>query len=487
MKTPADIDAIGARHICADCVRESYLHYYINTHGVANTCHYCKASVNCITVAELSDRVDVAFEQHFYRTSEDPDAYQSMMLADKESTYDWERDGVPVSDAIMEAARVDDAVADDIVEILAYRHYDFEDAKMSLESPFEVDSHYEEKGPDGARWHQKWRNFESSMKTEARYFSRTASTVLQSVFAGIERMKSRDGRPLVIDAGPDTALTELYRARTFQADEPLLDALKRPDLHLGPPPSNYAAAGRMNARGISVFYGANDPLVALAEVRPPVGSRVAVARFEIARPIRLLDLTALGAVTNRGSLFDPDFADLVERSTFLQSLSRRITIPVMPDDEAFEYLPTQAIADFLATENETSIDGIVYPSVQAATGKLNVVLFHKAARVQQLAIPPGTEINGWLGHSGEDGWEVDYSVSEQVPPDNQKKEPLPTDFDPFFGDLRVAMIDDDSGREVTLRVDPESLRVHSVQAVSFSTNDESVSRRRWEKQDPEPF
>jgi hypothetical protein len=71
----------------------------------------------------------------------------------------------------------------------------------------------------------------------------------------------------------------------------------RPDRHLGSPPSGAAAAGRMNARGISVFYGANDPRVALAEVRPPVGSRVAVARFEIIRPLRLLDLTALSDAT----------------------------------------------------------------------------------------------------------------------------------------------------------------------------------------------
>lgn len=39
----------------------------------------------------------------------------------------------------------------------------------------------------------------------------------------------------------------------------------------------------MNARGVSVFYGANDPTAAIAEVRPPVGSQVAVAQFEIIR------------------------------------------------------------------------------------------------------------------------------------------------------------------------------------------------------------
>jgi RES domain len=48
----------------------------------------------------------------------------------------------------------------------------------------------------------------------------------------------------------------------------------------------------MNAQGIAVFYGATDPLVALADVRPPVGSTVAVGRFELIRPVRLLDVEA---------------------------------------------------------------------------------------------------------------------------------------------------------------------------------------------------
>ncbi|MGO8405374.1 RES family NAD+ phosphorylase [Rhizobium ruizarguesonis] len=47
----------------------------------------------------------------------------------------------------------------------------------------------------------------------------------------------------------------------------------------------------------------------------------------------------------------------------------------MPDDQEFDYLPTQAVADFLATETVTPLDGIIFPSVQVAGGKQNVVLF----------------------------------------------------------------------------------------------------------------
>jgi hypothetical protein len=222
--------------------------------------------------------------------------------------------------------------------------------------------------------------FESSLKTKARFFSRTAATYLASIFDGIDSLHTCDGRPLVVDAGPETDFHALYRARAFQTDEKLKDALSKPDQKLGSPPALLAAAGRMNAHGISVFYGANDPKAAIAEVRPPVGSRVAVAQFHIIRKLRLLDLTALNDVRVVGSIFDVGLAPRLERAQFLRSLSKRITRPVMPDDEPFDYLATQAIADFLATEPSVPVDGIMFPSVQVAGHVLNVVLFHKSAR-----------------------------------------------------------------------------------------------------------
>src|SRR5260221_11974731 len=107
----------------------------------------------------------------------------------------------------------------------------------------------------------------------------------------------------------------------------------------------------MSARGISVFYGATNASVALAEVRPPVGSKVVVARFIITRPLRLLDLTALDDVRDGGSIFDPSLKGRLERAAFLRSLGQCMTRPVMPDDEAFDYVTTQAITNYLATDD----------------------------------------------------------------------------------------------------------------------------------------
>lgn len=96
---------------------------------------------------------------------------------------------------------------------------------------------------------------------------------------------------------------------------------------------------------------------------PPVGSRVMVGKFELLRPLRLLDVAALESVFVKGSIFDSGYIRRLEQAKFLERLSHRITMPVMPTDEASDYLITQAIADYLAAE--VNLDGIVYPSAQA--------------------------------------------------------------------------------------------------------------------------
>jgi hypothetical protein len=251
--------------------------------------------------------------------------------------------------------------------------------------------------------------------------------------------------------------------------------MKRPDKDLGPPPSQFAIAGRMNAADITVFYSATEGSVALAEVRPPVGSWVLVGRFEVIQPLRLLCLRALEKVQDEeGSIFDAGYVLRLEKAAFLRRLSRRISKPVKPDDQPRDYLPTQAIADFLAGSENPPLDGIIYPSVQtdasqlprifgAARDKLNVVLFHKSARVQELDIPEDAEIsvsdNPWFstygGMSGlDDESEIEYFVREQVMASAAPIEP----------------------NDAPLRF--SSLEVHSVKGVVFNTLSGPVHRSR---------
>jgi RES domain len=467
-------DEIAAKRLCADCVGENYLKAEMESRGKRRKCSYCGATGRTFNIEEMAGHVERAFEQHFLRTPDQPNAWQDMLLRDKESHYHWDREGVPVIYAIMDAVYISEGAATDIQRLLEERHCSGSYSDDGYETEFSSESYYEEKAADSTSWQHEWNQFESSIRTEARFFSRAAVRLLKSVFVGIADLKTRDGRPLILTAGPRRRWNKLYRARVFQSDERLHEALTEPDRLLGSPPSRLANAGRMNARGISVFYGSRTSEIALAEVRPPVGAKVAIACFEIIRPTTLLDLTAFDDVILKGSIFDPDYANSLDRLAFLRSLSKRIARPVMPDDEAFDYLATQAVADYLATEAETPVDGIILPSVQAAGGGLNVVLFHKAAGIERIVLPSGTKTDVIDGRDSDEGWETEYTVYEVAPAAADQSEIYHEDAgwpDPLGEWV-------DGSYKPTLRVDPDSIYVHVIEAVKFTTVRHKVGRHR---------
>jgi len=152
----------------------------------------------------------------------------------------------------------------------------------------------------------------------------------------------------------------------------------------------------------------------------------------------------------------------------------------MPNDEPSDYLVTQAIADYLASHAQ--LDGILYPSVQAAGAKKNIVIFHHAAGVKQLEFPPNTELDARTYTSTEDGPEADYSVSEVI--SEPKAQDEKKEEDDLWG-LSPAAIEEAEvdTRESTLDLDLESVEVHHIDAVSFQTTSHPVRRHRWKKSD----
>ena len=465
----------ATRYLCYDCVGEKFLRHQVANTGTRSTCSYCGSHTNAISIEEMADRIEVAFEQHYRRTSEHPDTYERLALSDSESNFSWERHGDSVDIAIESAAEIPEDAARHIQRELAERHYDHDAAQIGEETEFDSEAHYEEQAADGDHWRRRWFEFDRAIKTQARFFGNNATELLTDIFSNLEQLSAHGQQPLVSEIGPGHACEALYRARAFQSEEPLKNALCRPDRELGPPPGPVAPAGRMNARGISVFYGATDPEVAIAEVRPPVGTRVAVAKFQILRPLRILDLRNLGLASAHGSIFDEAFADRCHKAAFLQTLSNILCVPVVPDDEDLEYLPTQAIADFLGTEGDPTLDGIAYPSTQIDRSGYNIVLFHKAARVEELAIPEGAELEASTGYHDEDGWYTDYDVTESPRPSHEPGEDAPP--------ARVRAIPDNAWsdawdhRESSLRVSLPSLTVHEVSRVQVFTEAHKVSRR----------
>ena len=101
-----EIETLKDRKLCFNCVGERFLSEEIRKQGNRAKCYYCGKVRRQYEIGTLAERVETTFEQHYTRTSIEPDSVQWMMMKDKESNYDWEREGEPVVSAIANAALI---------------------------------------------------------------------------------------------------------------------------------------------------------------------------------------------------------------------------------------------------------------------------------------------------------------------------------------------------------------------------------------------
>jgi len=163
----------------------------------------------------------------------------------------------------------------------------------------------------------------------------------------------------------------------------------------------------------------------------------------------------------------------------------------MPDDEAFEYLPTQVIAEFLSEKIDPPIDGVIFKSSQTGTGE-NIVLFHKSSKTELYELPKGTKVSINFGWVSEDDYDDSITVFEEQPkksmrsPMEKVKRKLSATFidDTYFDFDDAAMYDEDfDTRQYTLRLDVDSIEVKVIKEVHFKTENRSVMRHRLDAVD----
>ena len=431
--------------ICAACIKEPYLRSIVASAGAAANCQYCGKTVPTVVLEELVDRCEHVIETFYEPTS----------LEDYVVIYGRTPRGYSLQEVIEELLEADEAVLDDLTQSLVDRWFDWD----SHEHRYGDDPHFVEKSRLLSNLGVEWRKMEASLRSEARIVNPKVNAILERIFGPLLNYRTASGIGVIVDAGPDTGLSRLYRARVFQSLVELETALYHPSREAGPPPSDVARAGRMNARGVSVLYGASIPEIAEAEVRPPVGSHVLVGAFNIIRKLKLLDLDKLEELVldPNTSLFDPSTEEAIGRNNFLRTLSSRMVMPVMPEHEDDGYLITQAIADFLATHPDLDLDGIVFRSVQyqiteAQHGR-NVVLFNKASRVTSSGKDEAPTSYAQLFETDEDGehWHPEIRVMH---PDDRPQAPH------WFNE---------DERAETLEIDLDALEVREVKGINFIT------------------
>ena len=385
-------------NICLKCIGDRHLRGILKCKIIILTCSYCEKQQSSVPLGQLAQSVD-GFLQRFVQIGEDHPVFHGD--SDKP---DHEQEGESLENLLeveldipFEAAK---ELAANMIELDPVWPPDGDE-------PFFVSSqsyHRRLQWTTG-EYDQEWQEFSARIKHQRRFFDDEGRLRLARILG--EAGSDRSAELPVLDIGPTTKGEILYRARRADSHEEALHIFKNPAANLGPPPPHLALAGRMNAAGIPVFYGALSEDTAVAEVRPSVGSLVVVGEFRPTRKLRLLDLSRIG-VGFTGSIFAPEYEDRVDRRRFLEGFHALIARPIQPHHEPLEYIPTQAVAEYVS--NVLSLDGILYASAQLGAipetpqpkpyvriteltneelALHNVVLFGAASRVVEAATSDG--------------------------------------------------------------------------------------------------
>lgn len=452
------------QNVCHWCVRDTYLANELLARGTLRACSYCFELRNTFQLDELAKRIHEVIDRHFQLTPDEPVEPEEFM--DIALGGDWERSGISPSDLVAEITGVNQEIADDVVKLLSHT-LGWRNVPDGGEDPYQYEARHEELGPETGTYWSIWERVPNSIRDQARYFNTDAESVLSRLFSELHSLRTRAGESVVQVIGADAVDTFIWRARWAGSEDQLKTILASPTAEMGPPPPESAPAGRMNAAGIPVFYGSLDQDTCIAEVRPPVGSYVVTGKFQLLKPVRLLDLNLLQDVTIEKSYFDPEYADRSNRAAFFKQFGRELTRPVMPEDETREYIATQVIAEYLAHKMQPRIDGIFFRSSQTDPPGENVVLFNHACEVEPFVVPPGITVH--VGNFPE--CDIEEEDEDQVVDIWEFGKQVSQDSSDASAGCQILIQEDGtdhrgrSDQSPTLKLDVHSLTVHRINAI----------------------
>ncbi len=151
------------------------------------------------------------------------------------------------------------------------------------------------------------------------------------------------------------------------------------------PREKIAKEGRVNPKGISFLYLASDRDTAISEVRPWVGQKITVAKFNALQELNLIDFTkaelsvsehwrlSFPFAMNSGSLQQQTISKEEKSQLIWHEINEAFSKPIELTDTIAEYAPTQLIAEFIKNKG---FDGLIFKS-SVGKGK-NIVIFEQS-------------------------------------------------------------------------------------------------------------
>jgi hypothetical protein len=179
----------------------------------------------------------------------------------------------------------------------------------------------------------------------------------------------------------------LYRARIGSEEEEWeekegdwrIDIRPLAPKEIEAPSNEKALEGRINPKGISYLYLANDIKTAISEVRPWLKQSVTVGWFSLTRDLKVVD--ASKDKHGRHILLGRPFDEPSEgwEPFVWRDINNSFSMPVSAGEEHNYYVPTQYLSEYF---KNAGYDGIIYKSSLTKDGH-NFALFDpKVARLK---------------------------------------------------------------------------------------------------------
>ncbi|CAI2717362.1 RES domain-containing protein [Nitrospina watsonii] len=459
--------------LCHECVGDSFLKAKIKKGSKNRGCSFCHRRTKSLPLEEVAEKVNATFSQLFIPGGMEPSISES-------DSWEWEQIGETDAEIFERIMGVDYEVAEKVSNILGEKH-NFVALKEGETALYGGDTLYELAPIRPYDTTSLWKSFCENIKHQSRYFDPSSKEILDYIFNGIIEHQRYFSKKVILDITPVSNNRFIYRARKALKSSERIKICKNPEVELGPPPPNIVIAGRMNPSGIPVFYGAYDERTCVSEIRLPVGGMAVIGKFEVIKPIKVLDLTAFEEYP-KVEYFDPDFEYIMAQWEFAHILHKEISKPILPGDEVLDYLPTQLIAEYLSNQFNPKLDGIIYYSPQNLNNEeeapKNIVLFRHSAVVKKSDIAKSEKASEDHFFS-EHFTEHDYQIFKE-PQGGQGLNRVDDEFwssDPYTDVYGMEWVDLYPQMENLpyLRLVEDSLRIYKVSSIVYKTKSLDVA------------
>ena len=353
-------------YVCYQCVGDSIVSGYIRNEGKSKKCNYCGSKRKSIHLEAIADLVDDTYRANFRPLDDLEQYYSGLEIYDSGDSPDY------VIGMILQS---DGQLCSDIRAILGDR--EARDVSKGDEAMYDEAVSYISSGVDSELHSSLWDDFCRIIKHESRFFSSEAKDLLDGIFKGIDSYLTASGESAIYKK----KFTKIYRARRANSATEIKKISENPDKELFVPPADVVPNGRMNPRGISLFYGSLDLKTCLAELRLVVGERAVCGQFSSNDHLRVFDFTKLKDISHDLSYFDKEYAAKCSQIEFLSKFESIISRPILPGKESLDYLPTQAMTEYLCRFVHGGIDAVIFSSCQ--TGRDNIAAVVSPSRVSE--------------------------------------------------------------------------------------------------------